>query len=85
MAPELPKPDIRPQLRESLEWYDEVRGSLDYYMAQDPISDGGTAESPDAAAETDGDDDEETDDDVATDDLGLFPGLHDAPAFCFSS
>ena len=24
MAPELPKPDIRPQLRELLAWYDDV-------------------------------------------------------------
>jgi hypothetical protein len=24
MAPELPKPDIRPQLREMLAWYDDV-------------------------------------------------------------
>jgi hypothetical protein len=24
MAPELPKPDVRPQLRELLEWYDDV-------------------------------------------------------------
>ena len=26
MAPELPKPDIRPQLRELLAWYDDVLG-----------------------------------------------------------
>jgi hypothetical protein len=28
MAPELPKPDIRPQLRELLAWYDEVLGRI---------------------------------------------------------
>ena len=28
MAPELPKPDIRPQLREMLAWYDEVLGRI---------------------------------------------------------
>jgi hypothetical protein len=28
MAPELPKPDIRPQLREMLAWYDDVLGRI---------------------------------------------------------
>ena len=28
MAPELPKPDIRPQLRELLAWYDDVLGRI---------------------------------------------------------
>ena len=28
MAPELPKPDIRPQLREMLAWYDGVLGRI---------------------------------------------------------
>jgi hypothetical protein len=28
MAPELPKPDIRPQLRELLAWYDDVLGRV---------------------------------------------------------
>jgi hypothetical protein len=28
MAPELPKPDVRPQLRELLAWYDDVLGRI---------------------------------------------------------
>jgi hypothetical protein len=28
MAPELAKPDIRPQLREMLVWYDDVLGRI---------------------------------------------------------
>jgi hypothetical protein len=28
VAPELPKPDIRPQLRELLAWYDDVLGRI---------------------------------------------------------
>jgi hypothetical protein len=28
IAPELPKPDIRPQLRELLAWYDDVLGRI---------------------------------------------------------
>jgi hypothetical protein len=28
MAPELPKPDVRPQLRELLGWYDDVLGRI---------------------------------------------------------
>jgi hypothetical protein len=29
VAPELPKPDIRPQLRELLAWYDDVLGRIE--------------------------------------------------------
>jgi hypothetical protein len=28
MAPELPKPDVRPQLRELVAWYDDVLGRI---------------------------------------------------------
>jgi hypothetical protein len=28
VAPELPKPDVRPQLRELLAWYDDVLGRI---------------------------------------------------------
>jgi hypothetical protein len=28
VAPEFPKPDIRPQLRELLAWYDDVLGRI---------------------------------------------------------
>jgi hypothetical protein len=28
MAPELPKPDVRPQLRELVAWYDDVLGRV---------------------------------------------------------
>jgi hypothetical protein len=34
MAPELPKPDIRPQLREMLAWYEDVLGRMAEQVVQ---------------------------------------------------